>query len=71
MRRVLVSEAARAGVAVIEGAALGIFRDIEDGCRRLVKLGEPVVPDTENHRAYLGGYRKYVDLCERLVPLFL
>jgi xylulokinase len=58
------------GAAVLAGVGRGIYKDIEDGCNRLISLSEPVYPNQENRNRYEQGYREYMRLNTALAPLF-
>lgn len=70
VRKMSVSEAASVGVAMIAGLSIGIFRDIQEACDRMVELGEETQPARTNRQVYQDGYEKYVQLYECLVPVF-
>ena len=58
------------GAAVLAGVGSGIYKDIEDGCGRLISLAEPVYPDQENLKQYEHDYNEYLRLNKALDPLF-
>ena len=58
------------GAAVLAGVGSGIYKNIEDGCSRLVSLAEPLYPKQENLERYEQGYREYLRLNTALKPLF-
>jgi xylulokinase len=58
------------GAAVLAGVGSGIYKNIEDGCRRLISLGKPVCPDQENLKRYEQGYEEYLKLSTAVEPLF-
>ena len=58
------------GAAVLAGVGSGIYKDIEDGCGRLISLAEPVYPDQENVKRYEHGYNEYLRLSTAVAPLF-
>ena len=58
------------GAAVLAGVGSGIYKDIEDGCGRLISLAEPVYPDQENLKRYEHGYNEYLRLNKAVEPLF-
>jgi xylulokinase len=58
------------GAAILAGVGGGIYKNIEDGCARLVSLNEPLYPDEENSRKYEYFYDTYSRLNETVEPLF-
>ncbi len=58
------------GAAVLAGVGSGIYKNIEDGCSRLISLGEPVYPDKENQKRYEHGYGEYLRLSAIVGPMF-
>jgi xylulokinase len=67
---VVVEETASLGVAIMAGVATGVFPDLEEALRRMVRLGERVAPNPDNARVYEIGYREYLDLYDSLAPMF-
>jgi xylulokinase len=67
---VAVEEAASLGVAIMAGVAAGVFRDLDEGLRRMARLGERIEPQAANARPYRIGYREYLDLYDTLAPMF-
>ncbi|NLF26627.1 MAG: xylulokinase, partial [Clostridiales bacterium] len=53
-------EQASLGAAIVAGVGAGVFRDVQEGCRAIVRLGDQVVPpDPESHRAYERYHRLF------------
>jgi sugar (pentulose or hexulose) kinase len=67
---VVVEESASLGAAIMAGVATGVFQDLEEGLRRMVRLGERINPNPANARAYQVGYQEYLDLYDSLAPMF-
>jgi sugar (pentulose or hexulose) kinase len=59
-----------AGAAILAGVGGGIYRDIEEGCERLVSLNEAIYPEREQRKTYEYFYEKYSRLNETVDPLF-
>jgi D-xylulose kinase len=59
-------EAACTGAAILAGAGSGVFRDISDGCNRLVSLRQAFLPDRGHHDTYTQVFRDYVKLYDHL-----
>lgn len=56
-------EQACLGAAIAAGVGAGIFGDIEEGCRALVRYQDfTVLPDQERHRIYEEYYQLYKDI---------
>jgi len=70
VRKVLQSEAASAGAAVIGGVAVGIFRDIAHGCEIMSQLDDPIEPNKTNIAQYEKSYETYLRLYDHLKDLF-
>jgi xylulokinase len=70
VRCVLTSEAASAGVAILAGMSVGIFAGLDDGCKRIARLGQRIMPTGRNEGIYRECFRKYTALYKRLQPLF-
>lgn len=55
-----VKQHACVGAAIAAGAGIGMYRSIEDGCRRVVHYQERLYhPNAENHARYNQYYRLY------------
>ncbi len=55
-----VAEHAGVGAAIAAGSGVGVYRDIADGCRRVVRYQDAqYVPDPEKHRVYDRYFRLY------------
>ena len=67
--RSLVDEANSLGAAVVGGVGVGIFEDF-DVARHLSSLGDRHEPDPARHRELETAYETFVDLYERLEPVF-
>ena len=50
------------GAAILAGVGTGIFENIQDTCRKLIRTGEIIKPDWENVRIY----KQYHELYDRL-----
>jgi xylulokinase len=60
------SEVACTGAAILAGLGKGVFRSIEEGCERLVKMNKKYVPDLSLYKQYQQVYQKYIRLYEQL-----
>lgn len=60
------SEAACTGAAILAGSGSGVFKDIEEGCRRLVKLNKKFTPDPAMFDKYQEVYLRYKRLYEQM-----
>jgi sugar (pentulose or hexulose) kinase len=57
------------GAAVLAGTGCGVYATIEEGCRALVKLDEPLCPDSSRLSLYEDVYRRYESLRTAVEPL--
>lgn len=56
-------EQAGMGAAIAAGVGVGLYRDIEEGCRRAVKYKNwAIEPNPANHRVYQEYYEMYKEL---------
>jgi xylulokinase len=56
-------EQASLGAAIVAGVGVGIFRDIEDGCRRTVRYKNiEFIPDTSRHQIYMEYYQLFKEI---------
>ncbi len=63
------SEGAAQGAAMLAGVGAGWFATVEDVCRQVVTLGEPVEP-SPSFEAYRERYARYRALYPALAPTF-
>jgi len=63
---VQTSEAACTGAAILAGVGSGVFRDISDGCNKMVSLRDEFLPDRAMHDTYKPVFRNYVKLYDHL-----
>lgn len=63
-------EGAALGAAILGGCAAGVFANVEEGCSRMVRLGDQVQPDRENHEIYMQLYQRYCALYPALKECF-
>ena len=70
VRRVAAPEAACLGVAMLASVAVGVYPDLGEANRHMVQLGQTVWPDPDSRSVYLEGYHRYLELYDRLTPMF-
>lgn len=62
LRVTMTEEQAVFGAAIVAGVGTGIYRDIEEGCKAVVKYKENIVfPNEERHKIYQEYYQLYKD----------
>lgn len=47
------------GVAILAGVGAGVYKSVEEGCRKLIAVNEPQAPIAEQAAKYEGFYRVY------------
>jgi len=68
--RVLVEEAACLGAAMVSTVAIGAYPDLREATQHMVILGETFEPNPDHRAVYEDGYQGYLELYERLRPMF-
>ena len=63
-------EAACLGAAILAGKAIGMFSSLQDACEQMVAIKDRFEPNPDNAPAYAATYERYVELYDRLCPLF-
>jgi len=61
-----ISEAGTLGVAILAGAASGVFKSVEDAVEKLIKVKKEYFPDEKAHQAYREKFRTY----KKIYPAF-
>ncbi len=64
-------DAAILGDAMLAGVATGVFRDLDEACRAMVRPRERYEPDPTSAGVYEEAYRRYLELFDVLRPLFI
>jgi xylulokinase len=64
-----VPETGCLGAAVLSGVGCGVYATIEEGCRALVRLDEPLDPDASCRPLYEDLYGRYESLRKAVEPL--
>jgi xylulokinase len=67
---VAVEDAACLGAAMMAATATGAFSNLEEAVGQMVRLGQTVEPSLGQAEAYQQGYSQYLELYERLAPMF-
>ncbi len=65
-----IEEAALLGAALLGAAAVGEVAGLDEGIRRMVRIRESFEPNPANADVYAAGYARYVELYDRLAPMF-
>jgi len=63
-------EAACLGAAILAGKAVGMFPSLQAACGQMVSIKERFEPNPDNAAVYAATYDRYVELYDRLCPLF-
>jgi xylulokinase len=66
-----VEETACLGAALTAAVATGFFASLEAGVSRMVRLRETVEPTQDQREVYRQGYARYLELYDRLAPMFV
>ena len=66
-----VEEASLLGAALTAATATGAFASLEDGVARMVRVRRKIEPQLAHYDAYRQGYSAYLELYERLAPMFI
>jgi xylulokinase len=64
------SDAAIVGDGMLAGVAAGLFADLDEAARAMVKPGRRFEPDEANRSIYDEVYRQYTELFDVLRPIF-
>jgi autoinducer 2 (AI-2) kinase len=54
-----VKEATALGAVIIAGVGAGIYKDIKETARKLVKIEREIAPNAENHEVYEQAYKSW------------
>jgi xylulokinase len=65
-----VEEAALLGAALLAATATGAFAGLDEGVAQMVRVRESLEPDPAPAAAYADAYARYVELYDRLAPMF-
>jgi xylulokinase len=65
-----VEETACLGAALTAAVATGFFANLEKGVSQMVRLRETVEPTQDQREVYRQGYARYLELYDRLAPMF-
>jgi len=63
-------EAACLGAAILAGKATGMFKTIEDACKKMIKVKDKYDPDKKNYEIYSKAYKNYKKLFYDLSEIF-
>jgi len=63
-------EAATLGAAILAGKAIGLYASIGEAAKQMVQIKERFEPNSKNFTLYEEAYGTYVQLYDRLCPLF-
>jgi sugar (pentulose or hexulose) kinase len=63
-------EAACLGAAILAGTAIGLYKNIDEACEKMVSIKERFDPNPANFQVYEKTYQRYVRLYNDLCRLF-
>jgi len=63
-------EVACLGAAMVAATAAGHFTGLEEAVTTMVRVRRTFEPEADNATLYEAGYRRYLELYERLAPMF-
>lgn len=63
-------EAACLGAAILAGKAVGLYKSIDEACKKMVSIKERFNPNPANFEVYEKTYQRYVQLYNDLCGLF-
>ncbi len=64
------TETALLGSAILTFVSLGVFKDIEDASKNLIRIKKEFIPDKRNKEIYKYNFKKYKRLYESLKDLY-
>lgn len=67
---ILTSEASPVGAAMLAGIGVAMYRDADEAVRRCVRIRATHEPDPNAAKFYADGHPVFVDLTDRLRPVF-
>ena len=59
-------ESTSLGAAILAGVGCGIFKNIEEGCKNMVRIKKKFLPDNKKKSLYSKNYEKYITVYNRL-----
>ncbi|MDR2796120.1 MAG: autoinducer-2 kinase [Spirochaetaceae bacterium] len=55
----VVKEATALGAAIMAGFGIGLFKDVKESARKIVKIERELTPNAENHGVYAAAYQTW------------
>ncbi len=68
--RLATEETALLGAAILGSVASGVFSDLPTAVKQMVHLADTIRPNPANAEIYRQSYLKYIELYDRLSPMF-
>ena len=65
-----VEESALLGAALLCAVATGCYTSLSEATQHMVRLRSKVLPNPEHEAVYAQGYARYLELYQRLEPMF-
>jgi len=70
VRRVLVEESACLGAAMLGAVAVGVYGSLDEATAQMVRVGATFEPNVQKQPVYEERYGEYLELYDRLKPMF-
>ena len=63
-------QAACLGAGILAGKGIGLYNDVNEACKKMIKVKEKFMPDKSNSQIYDSSYKKYMSLFSDLSQMF-
>ncbi|MCY1151156.1 MAG: autoinducer-2 kinase [Sphaerochaetaceae bacterium] len=65
----VVKEATALGSAILAGVGIGIYKNLAEASKKIVKLEKTYIPNMDNHKVYMNLYKKWLKIYENQLTL--